>query len=1098
MIGLKKAAYVAMACCCLHGTLNAQSIVLKMNNVTVKQAMNELEKKNGYSFVFSSSDLDINKKVSIKVENDSVDEALRQLLNGQKVAYEIQGKNIIIRKITPMPGNTKKVKVTGKVTDANGEAIIGASIMEKGTANGVVTDLDGNFVLDLAENGTLAISYIGYNTQEIVIKGKRNFNIVLKEDTKTLDEVVVIGYGSTSAKKMVASVTSVKGEKLQNLPFANVTSTLQGRASGVIVQNEGGEPGSNPKISIRGGGNPIYVIDGVIRNDAWEFQTLNPNDIESLSVLKDAASLAVYGSRAADGIILVKTKEGRKGKTSIVYTFNAQYSQPTILPDRLDALTYANVQNQAAMNDGLGEYKVYSREELEIIKNQSDPYKYPDTDWYDLGLKNFAPEYRHSLSMTGNQKNINYYISLGTFEQGSLYKSDALDYSRYNLRSNVNTTFEEIGLKVAFNINAAYEKKKYPSYSAGAIWDHLNYHKPTELAYNPDGTLSSISDHPLMEMDKRSGYNKNDGLYVNTQFVADWALPWVKGLSLGTMLNYRLNASHVKNLAARAPQYGLDGTQVVVAKPTLKEEAYFGDTYNFELNASYQHTFADQHSIDAKFVFTASENNGSYFWASRKDYLSTAVDQLFAGSSVGMQNSGNAEEGGRMGLVGRLKYDFANRYYIEGSFRYDGSDNFAPGHRWGFFPSMALAWDITEEPFFKNLELNNVNLLKLRGSYGETGTETNVNRFGYLSVYNLVENAVCIGGNLQPGFNEGDLVAPDQLTWYTRRSLNYGVDAAFMNNRLKGSLDYFFYVTKGGLTSPQDRYTTPLGKKLPQIKSDNEHRREGFELSLRWNDKIGSDFYYEVGTNMTYYNNLSVVDQSETLSDLKNPYIRRTHQTDFYGKVLIDNGLYQTPEQILGVPRRLQSSATKLGDIVYQDINGDGKIDGEDQIRYGMPTAPHFTYGIDFNFSYKGFSLSGLLYGTGKRNMEFGTTTKKGESVWVMNDYQLDYWRENNRNATFPRISTEAKVNGGNNEQTSTFWIKNASFLRLKNLSLEYDFKYKLLRNANWLSTCKVNVTGTNLFTLSGVTDYFDPETASTQGGYPTQRVYSLGVTIGF
>ena len=449
-------------------------------------------------------------------------------------------------------------------------------------------------------------------------------------------------------------------------------------------------------------------------------------------------------------------------------------------------------------------------------------------------------------------------------------------------------------------------------------------------------------------------------------------------------------------------------------------------------------------------------------------------------------------------MVGRLKYDYANRYYIEGSFRYDGSDNFAPGHRWGFFPSVALGWDITEEPFFKSWNRGNIDLLKLRGSYGQMGTESGVNKFGYLSTYNMVENSICIGGELASGFNEGALTSPELLSWYTRNSLNYGIDVAFFNYRLKGSADYFFYVTKGGLVSPEDRYTTPLGTKLPQIKSKNEHRREGFELSMRWGDNIGSDFHYEVGTNMTYYNNLYVIKQEEALSTLMNPYKRSTHQTDYYDVILIDNGLYQSPEQVLGVPRRLSSSETKLGDIVYQDLNGDGKIDAEDQVRYGMPTAPHFTYGVDFAFSYKGFSLSGLFYGTGKRNMEFGVNTKNDQSVHVKNEYQLDYWKEDNRDATFPRKSLSANVNGGNNQEKSSFWVKNASFLRLKNLSLAYDFKYKLLKNANWLSMCKVNVTGANLFTISGVSDYFDPETTSTNGGYPVQRVYSVGVTVGF
>lgn len=714
------------------GEVYAQQQVIRLPEkaMTLQEIFKQIEKQTQMSVDYNNNKVtDAVRKKKMNIDGGNIQEVLDKALAGSGLSYRIEGNHIVIFQ-QPKSVTGQKRTVSGVIVDAAGEPIIGGTVQEKGTTNGTITDFDGKFTLTVPEGAFLSISYVGYQTQEITVDGS-DIKVKLREDTEMLDEVVVIGYGTSSAKKMVSAVTAVKGEKLQGLPESNMLSSLQGRASGVVIQNQGGEPGSTPKISIRGGGTPVYVIDGVIASE-WDFNTLNADDIESMSILKDAASLAVYGSRAADGIVLVKTKEGKKGKTSINYSFNAQFSQPTILPKRLDSYTYATVQNQAAEYDGMGEYAIFSPEELDLLQNQTDPYRYPNTNWYDLGLKNFAPEYRHSLSVNGNQKNLNYYVSLGMFEQGSLYTSDALNYSRYTLRSNVNTTFEEIGLKVGLNVNGAMEKKKYPGFSDNSIWEHLNSKNPTDIAFNPDGTLNSISDNPMMEMDERSGYAKNDGMFVNTQLLAEWAVPWVKGLSLGTMFNYRLNATHAKTLNARAPQYGLDGTPLQVANPTLTEQANFGSQYNFELNASFLRTFADVHTIDAKAVFTASENEGFNFQAYRKDYLSTAVDQLFAGSSIGMTNTGNSEEGGRMGLVGRVKYDYASRYYIEGSFRYDGSDNFAPGHRWGFFPSVALAWDITEEPFFKNLELKNVNLLKLRGSYGQTGTESGVNRFGYL------------------------------------------------------------------------------------------------------------------------------------------------------------------------------------------------------------------------------------------------------------------------------------------------------------------------------------------------------------------------------
>lgn len=1083
-------------------SLHSQNVKVSIsrNNLPLKEFIQEIERQTDYLFMYSEKEIDLQEKVHVNAKNKPVSKILEEVFGNSEIAYNFNEGYISLRTRNNSVNQTKKI--AGVVKDTNEEPVIGANVIVKGTTNGNVTDIDGRFSLEVPQNATLVVSYIGYLSQEINVGNKNYITVELSEDNKTLDEVIVVGYGTTSAKKIVSAVTPIKGEKLQDLPYATITGSLQGRAPGVIVQQQGGEPGSTPKISIRGGSDPVYVIDGVI-SEAWDFNMINPVDIENISILKDAASLAVYGSRAADGIILVKTKQGRKGKTSITYSFNALYSQPTTLPEKIDSYTYATLQNTVAKNEGYPDYHVYSKEAIEAIKNQTDPFRLANTDWIGLGLKSFAPEYRHSLSMNGNAKNINYYLSLGIMDQGSLYKSNSLNHKRYTLRSNVNTTFEEIGLTISLNVNGAVEKKNFPSFGGGVIWDHLFSRLPITPAFNEDGTFASGLDHPLVEMDKRSGYTRNDGKFINTQFIADWALPWVKGLTVGTMLNYRLNDSFDKVFKTTAPQYNSDGSLFEITKPTLKETAKFGDAYNFELNASYAKVFAKKHSLEAKTVFTFAENDNDEFWASRKDYLSTMVDQLFAGSPIGQLNSGSAKEGGRLGLVGRLKYDFNSRYYIEGSFRYDGSDNFAPGYRWGFFPSVAAAWDITEEPFFKALDLSSINLLKIRASYGKTGTESGVDRFGYLSVYEMNENAITIGGNLYPGFSEGKLVSPRMLSWYTRNSLNYGLDMAFLNHRLKGSADYFFYVTKGGLMSPADKYTTPLGKPLPQIKSDSEQRREGVELTLRWNDTAAKDFTYEIGFNMTYFNNLWVKKADESQTDLMNPNKRVTHQTDYYSTDnfkhgYIDNGFYQTPEQIINTPRRPQATELRLGDLVYQDINGDGKIDGEDQVRIGMPTMPHFTYGIDFNFSYKGLSLSGLLYGTGKRNMEFGVHYKNTQSANILDKAQLDFWREDNPNASFPRPSVGTNSNGSHNQANSTFWLSNAKFFRLKNLQLAYDFKYKLLKNIKWLNMCRLNITGTNLFTVSEVMDYFDPETTSTTGGYPTQRVYSLGLTVGF
>lgn len=455
--------FVLALCLFASGSIYSQNqkISIPKGTTTLQKVFQEIEKQTNMSVDYNQSKFDINKKIETKGQQKSLSSTLDEVLSGSGLTYKIEDGHILIIPMTDQQGQIKSDQsIKGVVTDNSGEPIIGANISVKGSTIGTVTDINGQFSLNVPGNASILVSYIGYLPQEVRVGNKRDFSFVLKEDTKVLDEVVVIGYGTTSTRKMASAVTAVKGEKLQDLPFNDMSSTLQGRATGVIVQNQGGEPGSNSKISIRGGGDPVYVIDGVI-STSWEFNTLNPVDIESLSVLKDAASLAVYGSRAADGIILVKTKQGSQGKTSITYTFNAEYSQPTTLIKKMDAYTYADTQNRAAMYDGLPAFHQYSEEEMNKILNQTDPL-YPDVDWLDLGLKNFAPQYRHGLSMNGSGKLVNYYLSLGMIDQGSLFTSNALDYNRYTIRSNVNTTFDKIGLTVGLNLNGAIEKKTGP------------------------------------------------------------------------------------------------------------------------------------------------------------------------------------------------------------------------------------------------------------------------------------------------------------------------------------------------------------------------------------------------------------------------------------------------------------------------------------------------------------------------------------------------------------------------------------------------------------------------------------------------------------
>ncbi|AWW32868.1 SusC/RagA family TonB-linked outer membrane protein [Echinicola strongylocentroti] len=1004
-----------------------------------------------------------------------------------------------------LPASAQEMQISGTVKDATTEELIpGVSVLRKGTSSGTITDIDGKYTIKATEGDTLMFSYLGMQSVTRVVD-RQVLNISMQSEDIGLDEVVVIGYGTTTKAKMVGAVSSLGKEKLEETPFYNVGSALQGQVPGLVVQNNGGGPGSTPNISIRGAGNPLYVIDGVITTEQ-DFNTLNSNDIETISFLKDAAATAVYGSKAGNGIVLVTTKRGQEGKINVNYSYNYQISQPTVLPEMMNSYQYALLQNQANAYDGTP--PTYTQQQLEVIRTHGDLDTYPDNNWPDMTLKNFAPEQRHNLSLNGGSKRTNYFVSLGYADQGGILKEDVVDYNRLNIRSNVVSTFEEIGLEVGVNINASLENYQEPSAGMYSIWRAVNQNtNPMYRAYNVDGTLAGggNGDHPLALISPDAGYNRTRDKFLNTQLSLNWEVPQVEGLKFGAMANYRNGDGWSKLWEENVPLYMQDGSLMNQPPPQLTVGSYYNERMYLETSANYQRTFG-LHGLDATFVYNLNTNRKEDMSAFRRGYLSGAVDQLFAGPTDGQTNNGTEAEGANAGYVMRVKYDYNYKYILEFSGRYDGNDNFAPEQRWGFFPAVSAAWNVSDEPFMKTLGNRNIiNDLKLRVSYGETGVTQGVNRFGYIPVYNLEPNAYNIGNELVNGYSEGELVNPLELTWYTRRSLNYGLDFSSLGGRLSGTLEYFYYRTTGFLVSPEDIYALPLGKDLPQIKSNSAQRRAGFELSLNYRGQAGP-LSYEVGGNYSYFNQLWEQLDTENEAQLKNPYIRETHRTDYWGggPVYITDGLYQTEEDILNNPRLLSSTATQQGDMKYADANGDGKVDVQDKRTVGLPSLPHGTYGVNFSLKYKGWSMSGLFQGTGDRYLAFDNFMIV-EAKRRTYEFQQDYWTPDNPNALFPRVSHLEQINGGNNSNDtypSDFYLKNAKYFRLRNLQIGYDLKHSLLDGADWISNCRVFVNGTNLFTVSPVMDYFDPEQAETGNGvqsygYPVQRTFAIGVNVG-
>ncbi|MDR1601853.1 MAG: SusC/RagA family TonB-linked outer membrane protein, partial [Tannerella sp.] len=913
---------------------------------------------------------------------------------------------------------------------------------------------------------------------------------------------VVTGYGSTSRRNLTTSVSTVDASKMKNLPVASITDALAGRASGLIVTRSGGGINKTSAISIRGGGTPIVVIDGFVM-PYQDFENLNPDDIESMSLLKDASSAAVYGARAGDGVIVVKTKGGAED-LRVDYSLNYSWSELLDLEKKLNSYEAAVYDN--FVRELYGADPRWTNEEIEKFRTGSDPYNYPNTDWYKVALRDFAPTKKHSLTVRGGSNVNKYYVSFQAFDQEAIYKENSNWLKRYNVAMNESSEFKDIGLTLNFGLNGYISETRAPLAAVSGYWEtwrHIMEQGANTLAYNQAGQIYSVYGNPAAEISLESGYNLTNYKMIVGLFNADWKVYGVEGLKVRAGGNYRIGVNNDKAWDKSAPQYDLEGNPGPTYPVSLTYSNNDYKEYTLQFFGDYKRSFLDEtHNVSATFGFESNYSFSQYIMARRKEYL-FMIDQMGAGPSSTMENSGSEGEAGRAGFVGQLDYNYKKKYYINGSFRHDGSDLFPEDRRWGTFLAGTAAYTISEEPFFQPLKDRNIlNFLKFRTGYGQIGLDSGVGRFSYLSSYGLNERGYVLGGSIVPTFSEGALVS-DAITWYSRNTFNAAFDFSTLNERLGGTFEYFYMKTKGYLTSPSGvAYTDPLGLSLPQVKSDGEHRRDGYELTLSWKDRAG-DLTYEVGGNFTYFDQLISVAWAEDLTAQKNPYKRQVQQRGYWGLGLQNLGYYQNSNDVINSPHREGSFDLTAGDIKYQDTNGDGFINDSDQQRIGKNSFPRGNYGVFANLNYKGAFLNILFQGATSRDIYLDDIVSGvfGSGGYAMvYPYQQNYWMPDNRNAVYPRPIMNTSVNGNNNYQTSDFWLVNGRYIRLKSLQIGYDLRAKLVRNVKWIHKMEAVLSGQNLFTLSPASKYkFDPESGSTNNcDYPMERTYSISVNIGF
>ena len=1006
------------------------------------------------------------------------------------------GHDMKVSQPIPSVGQQAGATIQGTVVDVNGEPIIGATVKVKGSAQGTITNIGGEFSIQVPLRSTLEISYIGYTTQFVQVSQSGKMKITLKEDTKVLDEVIVVGYGTTSTRKNTAALATVDNEKVKEVPFSDMGSALQGRVAGVIVQQGSAEPGQNgASISIRGNGTPLYVIDGFVVTQA-RFMQLNKADIESMTVLKDAASTAVYGMNAGNGVVVVTTKQGKVGKLSVDYQANFAFNSPSYPAERMNAYEYATAINKLNQSLGQGVNSFKTPEEMAEIAANLDSY----TNWEKELLRNQTPQSEHTVSVSGGDEKIKFFSSLNYLSQSGITKSDCLQFDRYNYRSNVNAYFDKIGLSMGMSVNGTLTDENYPNASAYTIYSRLKDRNPFERPYNEDGTISNQFDNPALILDSpgeivlRTVYNQ---LAVDLK----WDLPWVKGLSIGLDGNYNIESQDRKDWIEKAPYYDADGN-VTLQNPSdisISRSSYQNHRYDFNVRIDYKNTFAEKHNVQATLVHNRQYYHGNSLNAGSNTFYTTAIQQIQKGDAASITASNGESEQASMGYVGRFRYDYDNRYMVEFSGRYDGSDCFPKDNRFGFFPSVSVGWAVSDEQFFAPVkELGLFDYFKLRGSYGEIGINgADHDAYAYMSTYNYNSNAYVIDGKLVNSITPGATPSIN-MTWYTRKKYDVGFDFATLGNKLEGSFDWFYETTKGYLSAPLYEFTDPIGYALPQEVSKAEDRSEGLDGFIKYSDRMGQvDF--SAGFNFTWYHSIAAITNEDKVT-LANPYTRKQgYLYGYLGTGYVGTQFYTTPQDVLNNPKRVKSQDLRPGDLWYADVNGDGKIDGQDQRKFGHDATPQFVFGIDLSASWKGLSVLANIQGTGRRQVYMSNIAMGQEGERRLDfAYQLDTWTPENTDADFPRAGNTS-LNENNNYASSDFWARNANYIRLKSLTLSYDFKHTALRKEAWLRNLTVFASGVNLFAIGPSVKYADPEAGNFDNyAYPMMRTYSIGFQLGF
>ena len=1044
-------------------------------------------------------------------------------------------------------GADKPVK--GKITDDKGNPLSDVSVSIKGTKKGVITDQNGNFTITVPDGKTiLVVSFVGYDVQEINVQDKTDIVVRLATTTSKLEDVIVVGYGTQKKVTVTGAVAQVKGSELAKSSNLNLSNSLAGRLPGVTAVNSSGEPGyDGSAIRIRGtnslgNSDALIVIDGVPNREGG-LSRLNPADIESVSILKDA-SAAIYGSRAANGVILITTKRGKSGKPQLSYNFNQGYAQATRIPKMADAVEYGQIRNESAVYEGnipvdqwgtalkalqtAGTYTVpgtsktisspvgFFPADIAKYKDGSDQWGHPNTDWFGDALKKWAPQSRHNLQINGGSENIKYLASIGYNNQDAYYKNSATGYKQYDMRLNIDAKVNKY-INVSLGITAREEYRFFPTETAGSIFRMLMRGKPNEPEIWPNGLPGrdiENGQNPIVITTNQTGYDKDKRDYFQTNGKVEFLIPGVEGLKISGIAavdKYQFNGKRWQT-----PWYlyswdkvslEADGKTPKLTKelrstftdPRLTQNAENNLSINLSALLNYDRTFGNH-----AFTFLAGVQketlHDEYFNAYRRYYISTAIDQVFAGGDKEKNNGGGAFDRARLSYFGRVGYNYKQKYIAEFLWRQDGSYIFPKDSRFGFFPGVMAGWRISEEDFFKN-NVSFIDNLKVRASWGQMGAEPyfngNLAEYQFLGTYGF--SSYIIDDAVARALYETKVPNPN-FTWEVGTSINYGIEGALLKNKLTFEFDYFTNKREKALIRQQGSIpqSSGIANLLPPVNLGKVENK-GYEFKVGYADQAG-DFKYNISVNGGYAKNkVTFWDEPAGAPDYQKSTGKPYGSSGFSFLAYQFDGVFKDQKEIAANTidySGVGGLTLRPGDMKFKDINGDKKITGDDQVRSDKTRDPTFTGGINLSLEYKGFDCSILMQGATGGLLFIGT-----ESGDIGNYLQYSYnnrWSIDNPSSVDPRLANRNNTYySGSGAGNNTYWLRNNNYMRLKNIEIGYNIYTTILKKVG-ISNFRAFVGGVNLVTWDKM-KIWDPESTSGSGQYyPQSRIINIGASVSF